>query len=85
MAADVAAVKMRRHVVVYIHATWRTHICLGKCVRMYACICAHVSARVISEIKHPFRITLTHAYIIYASNHLISHHVGLSFCFHMRR
>ena len=49
-AADVEGVKMRRHVAVYIHAKWRTHMCLRVCVRM----CAHMCARVISEIKHPY-------------------------------
>ena len=42
MAADVAWVKMRRHVAAYVHATWRTHMHVRVCV----CICARMRARV---------------------------------------
>ena len=46
VATNVASVKARCHVSMYIHATWRTH--------MRVCMCVHVCAHVISEIKHPF-------------------------------
>ena len=69
MAADVAGTKMHRHVAVYIHATWRTHICVSTrvCVSLWACV--------INEIKYPFQDNanspITHT--IYTHQNLIVH------------
>ena len=51
MVVDVAGVKTHSHVVIYVHAMWRT--------RMYVCVyahmCAHVCVCAFSEIKHLFK------------------------------
>ena len=52
MAADMAGAKSRRHMAVYVHATWR--MCMHVYARVRVCTCAYVCACVISEIKHPF-------------------------------
>ena len=75
----------------YEHTTWHrvcVHACVCVCVCTHVLMCAYVRVCVISEIKHSFQsLRYLHNYIvyIYSSNHLIFHHVGLSFCFYMRK
>ena len=55
---------------------------------MCARVCAHACVRVIRKIKLPFEdnaTSLYQLYLIYALNLVIFCHVGLCFCFNMRR
>ena len=64
----------------------RVCVCACVCAFAHGCACVHVC--VISEIKHSFQsfcYLTNYACLTYMLNHKNLCHVGLFFCFYMRR
>ena len=60
-----------------------SHTCACTHVYMYMCVCARVGVCVINENKHPFQdflYLISHALLIYPSNHHHFFHVRLFLC-----